>query len=148
MENNKTWLLVADASKARIFSMHKARILIEQNPNNLELIGNYTHEASRKKGSDLITDKMGEFGSGTFVEATPPKTHEAEVFALELLKHLERGRMKQHFRDVIIVAPPPFMKLLNKHMPHTMHKLISQSIEKDYTQHNERELVKNLADHF
>ena len=148
MENTKTWLLIADASKARIFSIHKARIFIEQNPNNLELVGQYTHEESRKKGCDLITDKMGEFGSGTFVEATPPKVHEAEIFALELIKYLETGRTENNFRDIIIVAPPPFMKLLNKHMHHTMHKLISQTIEKDYTQHNERELVKNLADHF
>lgn len=148
MENTKTWLLIADASKAKIYTMHKARILKENNPKNLELIGSYTHENSRKKGSDLTTDKKGEFGSGTFVEATSPKVHEAEQFALQLLGEIDIGRASKDFRDLIIVAPPAFMGLLHKHMSHEIKKLISQCIEKDYTQDNERQLLQNLLQHF
>lgn len=148
MPNSKTWILIADASKARIYSMHKARVFKEQDPKNLELIGEYTHANSRKKGCDLTTDKLGEFGTGTFVEAASPKLHEAEEFALELLGHLEAGRNEGIFRDIIIVAPPTFMGLLHKHMPHEMHKVISQQIEKDYTQDNKHDLMQNLLTHF
>lgn len=148
MQNSKTWLLIADASKARIYSIYKARVLREQHAKELELIGEFSHANSRKKGSDLITDKWGEFGAGTFVEATSPKAHEAKEFALELLTHLESGRNERVFRDLIIVAPPTFMGLLHKHMPHEMQKVISQKIEKDYTHHNERELMENLLTHF
>lgn len=148
MENTKTWLLIADAAKARIFSMQKARIFHDKNPNNLELIGAFTHENSRKKGSELTSDKMGEFGSGTFVEAMSPKLHEALQFAHELLHHLEIGRKEKNYRDLIIVAPPAFMGILHKHMPHEVHKLISQKIEKDYTQYEGRELIQNLLTHF
>src|SRR5262245_28046076 len=132
MENNKTWILVADASKARIYSIYKARVFKEQDPKNLQLIGEYTHIESRKKGSELATDKLGEYGSGTFVENKTPKIHEAEQFASELLEHLETGRKEGSFRDLIIVAPPAFMGLLHKHMPHEIHKLVTQKIEKDY----------------
>lgn len=147
MEKTKTWVLIADASKARIFAIHKARIFQEQNPHNLELIGEYTHADSRKKKSELVSDKMGEFGSGTF-DASSPKLREAEQFAHELLKFLEIARKEKTFKDLIIVAPPAFMGLLHKHMPHEIHKLVCQKIEKDYTQDSGLKLVENLATHF
>src|SRR5687768_7208429 len=133
MANSKTWLLIADASKARIYSLYKARVFQEQHPKHLELIGEYSHIESRKKGSELTTDKLGEFGNGTFVEATSPKIREAEQFAHELIHHIEIGRKEGVFRDLIIVAPPAFMGMLQKYMPTEMHKLVSQRIEKDYT---------------
>jgi len=148
MINSITWLLVADSSKARLYSMHKARILQEQNSKHLELIGEYAHADSRKKGSELATDKQGEFGSGTFVEATSPKIHEAEQFAHELIIRLNSARKEGTFRDLILVAPPAFMGLLLKHMPHEIQKCVSQKIEKDYTQDDKQQLVHNLMAHF
>lgn len=148
MEKKKTWLLVADASKARIYTLCKARIFQEQHPKHLELIGHYDHANSRKKISDLVADKLGEFGAGTFAETTSPKVQEAEQFAHELLRHIEVGRADKSFHDLIIVAPASFMGLLHKHMPSNLHKLISQQIEKDYTQHNESDLLEHLLQHF
>jgi protein required for attachment to host cells len=149
MTNNSiTWLLISDSSKARLYSLHKARIFNDQNPKELELIAEFAHEKSRMKGTELSSDKLGEFNSGTFVENTSPKSHEAEQFAHELLMHLDAARKEGRFRDLIIVAPPTFMGLLNKHMPHEIQKLVSQKIEKDYTQFNINELVQNLMVHF
>lgn len=148
MENSITWLLIADASKARIYSIIKARIFQDPaNLKNLKLLGSYSHDESRKKAAELISDKMGGFGSGTFVEATSPKVHEAEQFAHELIDYLEAGRKNNSFRDLILIAPPAFMGLLHKCMPHEMHKLISKTIEKDYTHHDNRELLQNLLNH-
>lgn len=147
MNNTITWLLVADASKARLFSMHKARVFQQQSPSELELVAEYLHADSRKKGAELATDRWGEFGSGTFVENTSPKVHEAEQFAHELLGHLESARKEGCYRDLIIIAPPTFMGLLHKHMPHEIYKLVSQKIEKDYTQNNVKELMQKLIPH-
>lgn len=148
MENSTTWLLIADASKARIFSLVKARIFNDpNNDKNLQLIGTYVHEESRKKGAELISDKMGEFGSGTFVEATSPKVHEAEHFAHELVNHLEIGRNNKSFRDLILISPPAFMGLLHKFMSHEIHKLVTKTIEKDYTQLNTKELLQSLLNY-
>lgn len=149
MENNSnTWLLIADASKARIYSTHKARMFLEQNnPKNLLLIDQFSHAQSRMKSAELVTDRLGDFGTGTFVEATTPKLYEAERFAIELVNQLDVGRKAKSFRDIIIVAPPAFMGLLNKHMHNETLKLVTQKIEKDYTQNNERELLHNLLNH-
>lgn len=148
MENSITWLLIADASKARLFSMHKARFLQEKHPNSLELIGQFTHDKSRKKNSELVTDRRGEFGSGAFEMPTSPKVHEAEQFAHELASHLDSGRKDGTFRDLIIVAPPSFMGILHKQMPDSVNKLVSQKIEKDYTYQTDHDLVNSLINHF
>jgi protein required for attachment to host cells len=145
MVNSTTWLLVCDASKAKIYSMHTARLFKEPTSDNLELVNKFTHDASRKKNHELETDRMGTFGSGTFVEATTPKAHEAELFAQELLHHLESARKEGSYRDLIIVAPPTFMGILHKHMHHELQKIVSKNIEKDYTHHDDHDLMKNLV---
>ena len=148
MENTTSWLLIADASKARIYGLQKPRLFQEQkNVKLLKLIGTYVHEESRKKVAELVSDKMGEFGSGTFVEPTAPKVHEAEQFAHELVDQLEIGRKSKKFHDLILVAPPAFMGLLHKRMSHELHKLVSATIEKDYTQHNDQLLLQDLLNH-
>lgn len=149
MENNKTWVLIADSSNAKIFAIYKALIFKEpQNAKNLELIATFDHADSRKKGRDLLADRMGNFGSGTFVEPTDPKAHEAEVFALELVHFLEAARVENKFRDVIYVSSPAFMGLLHMHTPNPLKKMLVQSIEKDYTKHSNEELIKNLLAHW
>lgn len=148
MENNHTWLLIAGASQARIFSMYKAKFISDPNPRHLELIEQFSHDKSRLKNQDLMSDKMGEFGKGTFSEASSPKSLEAEYFAVELLKYLETKKQEKIYRDLIIVSPPAFIGLLHKHMPHEMKKMISQQIEKDYTKYQGMELVNNLMLHF
>ena len=147
MKNGSTWLLVADASKARLYSTQKARLFQEQRPEDLKLLNQFTHEDSRKKGIELATDKMGTFGSGVFVETTSPKVREAEQFAHELINHLETGRKQKHFRELILVAPPAFMGMLNKYMSREVHKLLAQTIEKNYTEYNEKDLLQNLMHH-
>jgi protein required for attachment to host cells len=148
MENTLTWMLIADASKARLYAMHKARFMREQHPSNLTLIQDFTHHDSRKKNADLVSDKMGEFGSGSFETSTPPKTHEANVFAHKLMNHLDIERKNGTFRDLILVAPPTFMGHLHNNAPTSISKMISQQIEKDYTQDEGVTLINKLIKHF
>jgi protein required for attachment to host cells len=147
MENHLSWLLVADASKAKIYALNKLKTFKEKKANNLLLIGEYTHDGSRKKTSELTSDKMGEFGSATFASATPPKLHEADQFAHELISYLLQGIKENKFHRLIITAPPAFMGLLNKHIPNELNKLIEQRIEKDYTQFSTQDLLTNLLNH-
>ena len=58
----KTWILVADSGKARIYSTVKPQLFVKPNSKNLELMGEFVHTESRKKDSELVTDKQGHFG--------------------------------------------------------------------------------------
>lgn len=146
-ENTTTWLLIADASRAKLYSMHKARFLIDKKSDNLNLINQFTHDESRMKGIDLRSDVRGSFGYGAFEVAMTPKLHEADEFAKELVSHLNSARTNNHYRDIILVAPPAFMGLLQKHIPHELDKLVVKRIEKDYTQNTNQELAVNLMQH-
>lgn len=144
--DNLTWILVADSSKARLFGIRKAKLFNKSfDHKDLAFIDEYHHENSRKKDSELTSDRLGGFGKGTFVEATDPKQHEAEIFSHELTKVLSSGHHQHHYRDVILVAPPAFMGLLNKNLSNEVNKVISLRIEKDYTGHDAKDLVNHLV---
>jgi|SRR6185312_7102155 len=145
--DNLTWVIIADSSKARVFAAYKAKLL-NSSPDVHDLIpvSEHHHHNSRKKDSQLTTDKLGDFGKGTFVEATDPKQHEAELFSHQLAQILLKGHNQHRYRDIILVAPPTFMGLLNKNLTHEIDKLVSLRIEKDYTQAPSKELVTHIVE--
>src|SRR3989344_9647078 len=124
--DNTTWIVVADAGKARIFSALKVRLFNSANPKDLKLISEHAHAESRKMDSELVTDRQGHFGSsrqghfgsGTFAEPTDPKRHQEEIFAHEITKILGHAHNENKFHDLILIAPPTFMGLLNKYLTH------------------------------
>lgn len=142
--DNQTWIVVADAAKARIFSALKARLFKNSGAKELTLISEHAHADSLKTDSELQSDRQGQFGSGTFEKETDPKRHEEDVFALELARVLTQAHNKNKFHDLIIIAPPTFMGLINKHLSHETQKKVSIRIEKDYTRHNEEQLVTQI----
>ncbi len=146
MERN-TWLLIANASKARVYSLCKAHFIQSANQKDLQLEESCEHIESRMKGEDLISDKDGKFGHGSFVEATNPREHEAELFAIELAKKLDVARKDNQFHELIIAAPPAFLGLIKKHLTNDSMKKIFKTIEKDYTAHDDRDLASALSDH-
>jgi protein required for attachment to host cells len=142
-----TWVLVADASAAKIYGIHKTRLLNQDQPRKeeLKLLSEHTHAESRKKESELVSDKQGYYGSGNFCERTDPKKHEEDRFALELAKILNHGHSTNSYRDLILIAPPAFMGMLNQHLTDTVKNTVSLTIEKDYMHEKENELVKQLT---
>jgi protein required for attachment to host cells len=146
--NHITWVLVADTCKAKIFKTIKARLF---NPDadgkDLTLVHEYTHPEGRKRDQDLVSDKSGAFGASNFTEATDPKRHENERFAAELTKALSLAHNENNYQDLILIAPPAFMGMINKNLAHEVKKLVCQSIEKDYTRYDTKELAKHLRDY-
>ncbi len=137
-----TWILVANASSARLYA--------NQGPKKgLQLIKEFDHPESRGKGLDLVSDRPGHNqghgnGHGAFVPATDPKQHEAERFALELVKELEQGRGSNSYGRLIMVASSPFIGMLNGRLSPQLRGMLSESIEKDYTRASEKELSGHL----
>lgn len=145
--DNTTWILVADACQAKIFKAIKAKLFdVKADGKDLTLVSEHTHEACLKRDQDLVTDKQGKFGNATFVERTDPKRHENEVFAQEIARVLSSAHNQHNYRDLILIAPPAFIGMINKHLTHEVKKVVSKEIEKDYTRANIKELVSHLRD--
>ncbi len=135
----KTWILVANASQARIF----ARDGIRQ---ELALVKEMTHPESRMKNAELVTDRAGYMpgtgnGHGSKQPQTEPKQNEALHFAQELAHELNHGRCSQQFERIVLVAPPAFMGLLGEKIDDQTGKLVAEKVGKDYTQATEKELL-------
>lgn len=135
-----TWILIANASCARI--------LCNTGPKKgLELVSELNHPQSREKRMDLTSDRPGRVdgkGHGAFVQQTDPKKNEADHFALEVAKSLERGRVNNDYGRLILVASNPFMGLLKNRLDSHVMEMVSETIEKDYTKSNDRDLASHL----
>jgi protein required for attachment to host cells len=138
-----TWILVANASTARIFENTGIN-------KGLQLINQHDHPESRMKGSDLVSDRPGHMqsvgnGHGARQPATDPKQNEAEHFAIELAKTLDQARGNGKYERLIVVASNPFLGTLKPRLSGQIQAMISETIEKDYTRATEKELADHLS---
>lgn len=137
-----SWILVANASKAKLFANHGPK-------KGLELLKEMIHPESRQKNAELVTDRPGFMqssgnGHGSRQPATEPKQNEARNFAQELAQELQHGRSTNQYNRAILVAPPAFMGLLNNQLDGPTAQIVSDRFEKDYTKASEKELCSHL----
>jgi protein required for attachment to host cells len=140
-----TWILVANASQASVYS--SPRVKLFNGHAQLELVDTIEHPTSREKNLAIASDKLGHHGHGTFVESSEPKEHEMAIFAKELANYLEEGRVRHQFDDLIIVASPKFQGMIHQQMNNQLNRCLSMNIGKDYTQQSERQLISHLQEH-
>jgi protein required for attachment to host cells len=146
----RTFVLVADASRARLY-------LQTQGSAQISLLEEFAHPESRAKAKDLMADKPGRsFSSGGMTEArsakeyrTDPKEVEFEKFARELGHRLASHWDAHAFEDLVIAAPPKFLGLLRAALA-THHDGVSNRVvawhEKDFTAVTDvRELSERLS---
>ena len=139
-----TWILVANASTAKLFSTENVRT------KNLNFVKELDHPASRQK--ELLSDRSGnyrnEMGSAvtsSYEKKITPKQMEAEYFAEELVKEIVKDYNEKKFADFILIAPAHFHALIKKHLHrHIVEKL---HIDKDYTKYTAQQLEAAIKEH-
>ena len=137
-----TWILVANASEARIFTVNKLKFL--NGEEKLKSVREFMHPSSRKKDTEIVSDKLGRYKEGSFVEPTDPKKHEAENFAREIVNTLEAARVANSYDELILVVPAQFRGMMNKHLHVPLEQSIIKIIEKDYTKDSDKDLEEHL----
>lgn len=135
----KLWIVVANASMARIFSLNKHK--------DLKLVQELSHPDSRKKDTELVSDIPGQFRArggvarGNFCARTEPRKVQAHHFAQEIADILEHGRKTNLFDFIVLITLPGFQGTLKEHLnDHTLHK-IKRVIPKDFHNASEKELL-------
>lgn len=137
------WLVVADASVARIFNYENSHSMIE--------ISTLTHPASRLKNSDLVSDRLGrEFqsmGGGSRSAMDPktfPKDHEFEIFAKEITQFLLQAHNQRQFDGLYIIAGPEFLGLLRAELSPELKKILIGELNKTLTELSPKEILEHL----
>lgn len=137
-----TWILVANACQAKLYSRSNIK-------NGLSLVKTLSHPESRMKNSELVSDGSGSMqsaaGHGARQPQTAPKQNEAIHFAQELAQELNQGRNDQQFGQIVLMAPPAFLGLINDKLDAHTAKLVSTKLDKDYTQVGEKEILNALG---
>jgi protein required for attachment to host cells len=137
-----TWILVSDASRARVFSFDK-----DDGP--WRLVEQLEHPLGRARTSDLVSDRAGrqrQIGP-PLSQQTDPAEQESHRFAEKLCHLLQKGSDDHRFARLVLVAPPRFLGYLREILREPVARHVVASLDKDYTLHDERELRRLIGPH-
>ena len=124
------WVLVADASRARIFE-------VKIGSDAFELVQEFPH------ASHSSSHHAGHAAAETHGNKETGHDH----FARLLCAALTRGLNDHKCGRVVLAANPEFLGHLREVADHNLQKHISEAVHKDYTTLNPRELAERLRDH-
>ena len=140
-----TWVLVADARAARIFDVEDAGL-----PPRLRM----TLEAGKRgaahgPGGAPAPEAAAHGARPPPGEKSAPhletKAEQDEWrFAHELTKVLERGLADNHFKNVVLVAPPRMLGMLREALTRGVADLLRASTPKDWSHLPDRELAEHV----
>lgn len=138
----KTWIVVGDSSRARIF------LGSEAGP-SWSLLEDLDFPPGRERIHDLVTDHPGSQRQTGAVgmkaglsPPTDPKEKEAIRFARTLAGRLRKGRTAREYDALVLVAPPHFLGILRGELDTETSDLIVKSQHHDYTGLRADELEK------
>ena len=130
---NKTWVVAADTSRARIFVSDKP-------VSGLEEIQTLSHPEARLHEGDLLTDT-------TEGEPDMHKQADADRFAAHVCATIEAGRKSGEFNKIYLVAAPNFLGKLRKHQSNAMKQVLAGEVDKNLAAHSPEDIRKQLPEY-
>lgn len=140
---DKTWVLVADRVRARLFEMaHKGAPLTEIK----SLINVEGREPKGSRGDSRPVRTMESVGMARHAiePRTTPEEKHAEKFARDLNALLELGRSQHDYYRLVLIAPPRFLGVLRAALGPQIAPLVSQEITHDLSEATGQEISDYL----
>lgn len=147
----QTWIVVANAGRARIFSRALAR-------GPLTEIDDMVNSAVRQGNDDTESNLHGPTSAGKSIHNTggalpnkayePPQTpneHETELFGRSVIAALMQGYQQGSFQHLELIAGPQFLGQLRLLLDPNLKPLVTLELNKDYTQLSPTDLRDQLA---
>jgi protein required for attachment to host cells len=145
-----TWIVSADAGRARIFA--------ETDPRQPYVeVEDMVSATARLRVSDINTDRLGPTAAGQSIHntggATPnkqyqpaqtPEERDAEFFARDICNFLLKGWQEQRFQKLELVAEPKFLGVLRGQLDNQLKPLVDLELNKDYSHCNAHQLREQL----
>jgi protein required for attachment to host cells len=141
----KTWILVADGSRARLFETDTPR-------NELEELESFVSAEGRLRERDLVSDRPGRAfdsaGQGRHAMGTHDgaRDHDALEFAQDLAHRLESGCNEHGVEQFVLIAPPRFLGQLRSKLGKGTERRVVREIAKDLTQHGADDVRAALSE--
>ncbi len=146
---NTTWIVAANAGRARLFAQTNANEPFEE-------IEDEVDTDARLRTADTETDDLGRrsHARGPLASSTQPSgyqphetphEHHADAFARGVASMLARGRADGRYAHLVLTAAPDFLGLLRKHLDPQVASLVKFEIDRDYTQLDAVHLRERVA---
>ncbi len=143
----KTWILVADSSRARFFSATSAQSTFNE-------ITDLCNAEGRLHEREITTDLPGR-GAGkdagskhAYENEVSPKQQETQAFARDIARYLEDAHAANKFDQLILLAAPTFLGLLRKQLSDQVLKKIFFELDKNLVTHGIDAIRKHLPEYF
>ena len=140
-----TWLVVADNSKARIFS-------VDSRMGPIEEIESIVHSEARMHEQNMTSDlpgrSNGKGGAGghAYQDEVSPKEQENINFARKIANELDAARKNNKFKQFILVAAPGFLGNLRNQLNTQTQKLACFELAKNLSSLNAKEIREHLPE--
>jgi protein required for attachment to host cells len=135
-----TWIVAADASRARILQVADRERLVE--------VEDLVNPEGRLQDRELTTDANPRLhGPGGLSAREEPSAveHTVEMFSKRIGDYLEKARTDHRYDQLVLVAPPKFLGLMRKELGKEVEKLVLDEVPKDLAWFNARELENYFA---
>ena len=150
--DDTTWIVIANASRARVF--------LQEQPDRLVELDDMVNPKARLRNAELENgqiDPISASGSrhGTAAPTQPngyqpnqlPDEHQTELFARDLAGFLLTGLHEGRYRRLMLSASPKFLGVLRQVIDPQVKAAVGLEINQDYTQCSIHELPEKLAAH-
>jgi protein required for attachment to host cells len=143
MKSKKTWILVADAGRARVLEQtgqDRAPVTVQGS----EL----THE--NPKTSDIVRDRQprsfDSVGEGRHAMSHGVDPHRAgkASFAATLVRLLEQSHARGEFDKLVVIAPPQMLGDLRHEFPDSLRHVVSDELALDLTHASDADVARHL----
>ncbi len=141
MSMDRFWMVISDASVAKIFKAQKIG-------GTMNFIAKIENDSAHLHDSDIAADKYGDrqssnLGGGkSYEQKSDPKKAEIKIFAKNLVNFI-RDNIHE-FERLVLTAPPKFMHDLREHLTRDLQDKIELEIVKDYSKMATEEIEKDL----
>lgn len=141
----KTWVVVADNSRARIFT-------VETPSSPLIEIDSIVHPEARMHDRDITSDLPGR-GAGAggsrhaYVTETDAKDYENMEFARRIAIFLDASRKGDKCKNLIIVAAPGLLGNLRGELNDQTRKMVTLELDKNLSHLNPNDIRKHMPEY-
>jgi protein required for attachment to host cells len=142
----KTWILVADEARARVFEAARG-------DGELAEVADFIHDAGRHHPQERFADRLprAHESSGSARHAIEPRTDaetvEARRFAQRLCDVLDAARNEHRYARLVLLAPPRFLGTLRDTLDAQVAKLVVAEVDKDLTQESAAQLHARVVEY-
>ncbi len=143
-----TWILIADASQARIFASGLREApwtLVKELDNPQGRLASHEIHPSSPPGRMQESKDLGARRS-SMEPHTTPKEAAGERFAHELAELIEAARNHVQFERLVLVAPPHFLGVLRGLLSGPSAARVTAAVDKDLVAFSAAEVRERLLD--